>query len=1588
MNNTCHCYQGFGGSYCDIEESTQSDEIELDSPCDPPCRNGGSCYHSADEWRCRCPRGFVGFDCSIKSEYTCDDGLDNDSDGLTDCLDPDCCSATACRNTKYCVSSPAIKQPQKTESFQLKIRSLISELQSTTSGSRNLNFAKPVSLVVGELIDVNDQPLQGVRITSLSAFTHSRSDGTFHIVVESNLCTSLSFQRDGFRSYSQVVCPARDYHELAPIQLRLVWDYQSQRQLARRAPPPPLVSFHSNYPAHFMTPKQDLVDSPTQKVNFLADIMDGSTSLRLVSPYPDQSLITLTVSDVKATHLIISVYCQGQQVLKRRKSGHTGDLVIHAKWNQEDFFTEVAQGKAYCTGFVGAKYTVEDDYVWTRKTVPVLARAPAQLTKSTLGHFRFGFDSIFEPKSGLVYHMSSQRIESVNFNYEKVNKSSITINNLINHYELDDYSVSVTRNGVYKTFKGRESQKELISNVRILGESLHKNKLYFVTRTGLHELDHLREFTSILVKSESYNGPITVSKSGEIFLTSVSSDLILVRDKKPRIISSPDPNSFRIEPCFGRYQKLMTVDLEQARFMSYNHLENALIIYIYPKKLLKIDLQTEDFWTTLLAGEGRSCLSERDNSAMELWNNIQVSPTGDVLASSIDQIFEIGENGDIVPVFGSCGSNCEMIPSNSPARLNSVVNFSFKRSGVIQLIERFENSNVISVLKPIKPRRTSSGFEIGYPKENILRVFLTDGRLVQIKDIFTMKTIKFLKYQSDRLISVRDQFNNEIKASHAKGRILLQNSANQRRAQITLNDENLPIELRDDDIQVKFEFDSKQQVTQINNIQYQYTDGLLTSSSINNNTVFINRNPLSKAFWSSSINNCSTLTWNMGQFYKSEQNESSTKSITSDGSTVTNYVEMAYDTIITSLDPISKRPHHYGSIINRGTALVPVKETSWISIAQDKEYVKRMLKDGSTLMSYDLDYSSDAEVQGRFYDERVNLLGQLSFDKDNARIRSSRVQYQKLHSSSHINQKKYTYSDSGLITKVEGDSKIDFSRSRSGRLSSIIFNGNQAWKMKVSQRSIDIRTPENDLYQLNFDWSNPASNSRSMELTYPSGTKFLIEENRENDFMTKTYKRNGIVFLSVEETSAYYRQTRLEENRSENTVQLKRCDGQPINDGHDQTFVYENGQLTGVNYRNGPRFKTSYAVKLRTLDQAQDYDVSYRYDSAHRPLITQMTVFGQSVQRKWQYDDSKDELKQVDDFRVSYFGDSLYDMTDGRARLIRKYQAEDQTKLVKRNSVGQLVIDGSHVYEFNFQENSEVFQIAIQNSKREMRLKSTFDQSGRIKETLSERMSYSTGILRSITRSNQEIIINRDHFDRIVKFGSLRLVYSGTNGGLDSIGGDALTWSSQDQLTSYNGVSLFYDHESRLIQFGDQKFVYADTLNPSKVTHSFSEKKHQAFYYDHSGALIMILENSPTSEKRLLHVMSSKDGTPLKIFDDSGNLVQEFYRSYFGQLTEKPSVDLIIGHRGDFCIGYMCRSNETKNWRQVLTGDRVFFGEERSILDRLINIQPDLAFDPMRSVKWPYRNSEHFSLLFSKREKLIETFLSTVLRPALPQLTC
>lgn len=63
-------------------------------------------FDNRNKWACSCHSSYSDEDCSKLKETDCSDGKDNDSDGLVDCYDSECCGATVCKEHMSCLPSP------------------------------------------------------------------------------------------------------------------------------------------------------------------------------------------------------------------------------------------------------------------------------------------------------------------------------------------------------------------------------------------------------------------------------------------------------------------------------------------------------------------------------------------------------------------------------------------------------------------------------------------------------------------------------------------------------------------------------------------------------------------------------------------------------------------------------------------------------------------------------------------------------------------------------------------------------------------------------------------------------------------------------------------------------------------------------------------------------------------------------------------------------------------------------------------------------------------------------------------------------------------------------------------------------------------------------------------------------------------------------------------------------------------------------------------------------------------------------------------------------------------------------------------
>ncbi|CAG2058491.1 unnamed protein product [Timema podura] len=98
------------------------------------CNHHGTCTLEDGEYHCVCSDGWAGLDCSIRLELECDDDIDNDEDGMTDCSDSECCNHHSCTEHIMCHASNdpvevlLRKQPPSvTASFYQRVKFLIEE---------------------------------------------------------------------------------------------------------------------------------------------------------------------------------------------------------------------------------------------------------------------------------------------------------------------------------------------------------------------------------------------------------------------------------------------------------------------------------------------------------------------------------------------------------------------------------------------------------------------------------------------------------------------------------------------------------------------------------------------------------------------------------------------------------------------------------------------------------------------------------------------------------------------------------------------------------------------------------------------------------------------------------------------------------------------------------------------------------------------------------------------------------------------------------------------------------------------------------------------------------------------------------------------------------------------------------------------------------------------------------------------------------------------------------------------------------------------------------------------------------------------
>uniref|UniRef100_A0A6I8PA01 Teneurin-1 n=1 Tax=Ornithorhynchus anatinus TaxID=9258 RepID=A0A6I8PA01_ORNAN len=401
----CECSPGWEGDHCTIDG------------CPGLCFGNGRCTLDQNGWHCVCQLGWSGTGCNVVMEMMCGDNLDNDGDGLTDCVDPDCCQQGNCYASPLCQGSPdpldLIQQSQPLYSqhppslFYDRIRFLIGK-DSTHVIPGEVSF--DTCVIRGQVAAVDGTPLVGVNVSFLHhsdyGYTISRQDGSFDLVAVGGISVTLIFDRSPFLSEKRTLwLPWNRFIVVEKVTMqRSKSDPPSCDISGFVSPnpvvlPSPLTAFGGYCPERgTVIPELQVVQeeipipSSFVRLSYLSSRTPGyKTLLRIVLTHA-----TVPLGMIKV-HLMVAV--EGR--LGQKWFPAAVNLVYTFAWNKTDIYGQKVSGLTEATVSVGYEYETCPDFIlWEKRTVVLQG---FELDASNLGGWSLNKHHILNPQSGIVH---------------------------------------------------------------------------------------------------------------------------------------------------------------------------------------------------------------------------------------------------------------------------------------------------------------------------------------------------------------------------------------------------------------------------------------------------------------------------------------------------------------------------------------------------------------------------------------------------------------------------------------------------------------------------------------------------------------------------------------------------------------------------------------------------------------------------------------------------------------------------------------------------------------------------------------------------------------------------------------------------------------------------------------------------------------------------------------------------------------------------------------------------------------------------------------------------------------------------------
>uniref|UniRef100_A0A8C7C0M2 Teneurin-1 n=1 Tax=Neovison vison TaxID=452646 RepID=A0A8C7C0M2_NEOVI len=412
----CECSPGWEGDHCTIAHYLDA----VRDGCPGLCFGNGRCTLDQNGWHCVCQVGWSGTGCNVVMEMLCGDNLDNDGDGLTDCVDPDCCQQSNCYISPLCQGSPdpldLIQQSQPLFSqhtsrlFYDRIKFLIGK-DSTHVIPPEISFdSRRACVIRGQVVAIDGTPLVGVNVSFLHhsdyGFTISRQDGSFDLVAIGGISVILIFDRSPFLSEKRTLwLPWNQFIVVEKVTMqRVVSDPPSCDISNFISPnpivlPSPLTSFGGSCPERgTIVPELQVVQeeipipSSFVRLSYLSSRTPGyKTLLRILLTHS-----TIPVGMIRV-HLTVAV--EGR--LTQKWFPAAINLIYTFAWNKTDIYGQKVWGLAEALVSVGYEYETCPDFIlWEKRTVILQG---FEMDASNLGGWSLNKHHILNPQSGIIH---------------------------------------------------------------------------------------------------------------------------------------------------------------------------------------------------------------------------------------------------------------------------------------------------------------------------------------------------------------------------------------------------------------------------------------------------------------------------------------------------------------------------------------------------------------------------------------------------------------------------------------------------------------------------------------------------------------------------------------------------------------------------------------------------------------------------------------------------------------------------------------------------------------------------------------------------------------------------------------------------------------------------------------------------------------------------------------------------------------------------------------------------------------------------------------------------------------------------------